>query len=242
MTQDFFDEPVASSYDADEAGMFDPAMLWPTVELLAELAAGRPALEFAVGTGRVALPLQARGVPVSGIDLSDAMLARLRAKDAAAAIDVRQGDMTTVTVPGSFGLVYLVFNSLGNLTSQDAQVACFVNAAAHLQPGGRFLVELGVPQLQRLPPGERGQPFALGPDHVGIDEYDVVTQQMWSHHLVRDGALWQRSSVPFRYAWPAELDLMARLAGMRLESRWADWQRRAFTADSRAHVSVWRRD
>ena len=233
---DWFGEDVAATYDADEADRFASDELGPTVDLLVELAGDGPALELAVGTGRVALPLSARGVEVHGVDLSEAMLARLRAKPGAERVRVAAGDMTTTRVGDGFALVYLVFNTVMNLTTQDAQVACFANAAAHLRPGGAFLVEVTVPDLQRLPHGERFRPFAVTDDHVGIDEYDVVTQRVVSHH-VSPG---HRADVPFRYAWPAELDLMARLAGMRLEHRFADWSRAPFTATSERHVSVWR--
>jgi SAM-dependent methyltransferase len=235
----YFDEPVASVYDEDEAEMFDPAVLGPTVDLLADLAGDRPALELAIGTGRVALPLTAHGVRVSGIELSEAMVERLRAKPGSDAIDVRVGDMTTTRVEGEFGLVYLVFNTIKNLLTQDAQVECFRNAAAHLEPGGHFVVEVTLPILQRLPPGETFRVFHHGEQHLGFDEYDVVDQRMWSHHYTFDGSAYRRNSVPFRYVWPAELDLMARLAGMRLRDRWGGWDRRPFTAESRSHVSVW---
>jgi SAM-dependent methyltransferase len=239
MGANHFDEPVAATYDDDVAAMFDPDVLDPTAGFLAELAGGRPALELAVGTGRVALPLSRRGVPVSGIELSPAMIDRLRAKPGGDAIPVALGDMTTTRVEGSFGLVYLVFNTISNLLTQDAQVACFRNAAAHLAPGGFFVVELGVPDLQRLPRGETHRVFHHDDDYLGFDEYDVATQQMSSHHVRFDGSTYRRTSVPFRYVWPAELDLMAQLAGMRLVQRWGGWDRRPFTAESTSHVSVW---
>ena len=243
-SDDWFGEEVAEGYDADTASMSEPGVLDPQLDALEALAAGRPVLELAIGTGRVAVPLAARGVKVSGIELSTAMVARLRAKPGGdeAAIAVVLGDMTTARAPGAgtFGLVFLVFNTLMNLTTQDAQVDCFRNAAAHLAPGGCFLVEIAVPALQRLPPGERYVTFDRSDDHVGIDEYDVASQRMWSHHVTfgADGRV-RRSSPPFRYAWPAELDLMARLAGMRLRDRWSDWSRAPFTGESRSHVSVW---
>jgi SAM-dependent methyltransferase len=242
--QDWFGEEIAEGYDTDTASMSEPGVLGPQLDALEALAAGRPVLELAIGTGRVAVPLAARGVKVSGIELSTAMVARLRAKPGGheAAIPVVIGDMTTAQAPGAgtFGLVFLVFNTLMNLTTQDAQVDCFRNAAAHLGPGGRFLVEIGVPALQRLPPGERYVTFDLSADHVGIDEYDVASQRLWSHHVTvgADGRV-RRFSPPFRYAWPAELDLMARLAGMRLRDRWSNWSGAPFTAESRSHVSVW---
>jgi SAM-dependent methyltransferase len=236
-----FDERAARSYDDDSPEMFDPAVLGPTVALLEELADGGRALEFAVGTGRVALPLAARGVPVSGLDVSEPMLARLRAKPGADAVPVTTGDFTSARIDGSFGIVYLVFNTIMNVTTQAEQVATFRNAAAHLAPRGRFVVEVGVPALQRLPPGETVRAFTLTPTRLGFDEYEVDTQRMWSHHYVLDGERTRVFSVAFRYVWPAELDLMAQLAGLELEDRWADWARSPFTSGSTSHVSVWRR-
>lgn len=236
--KDPWDEATAATYDEDDAGMFAPDVLGPTVACLADLAEGRPALEFAAGTGRVTLPLAATGVRVSAIELSAPMAERLRAKPGAAAIDLTIGDMAHTRVPVEFGLVYLVYNTISNLLTQDEQVACFANAAAHLSPGGRFVVEVFVPQLRRLPPGERFVAFETTDAHVGVDEYDVLSERLISHHA-RPGRPFLRSH--HRYAWPAELDLMARLAGMTLEHRWADWHRSPFTADSPSHVSVWRR-
>jgi hypothetical protein len=236
----YFDEPVAATYDDDEGGMFSPEAIDPAVDFLAALAGDGPALEFAVGTGRIALPLRQRGVRVHGIDLSEAMIRRLAAKPGAEHVTVTIGDMAVVRVPGPFRLVYLVFNTIGNLTTQDAQVDCFCNAAAHLEPGGCFLIETGVPQLQRLPPGETVVPFDVSPSHLGFDSYDVATQGMVSHHYTADADGRMRYGwTPFRYAWPAEFDLMARIAGMRLRERWGGWQREPFTAASTSHVSVW---
>jgi SAM-dependent methyltransferase len=240
MPEDHFGEDVAARYDESTAEMFDPAVLDATVDVLAELAGDGAALEFAVGTGRVALPLAARGVPVSGIDLSTAMVARLRAKDSAQGVDVTIGDIATTRVDGSFRLVYLVFNTIGNLFTQDQQVACFANAAAHLEPGGSFVIEVGVPDLRRLPPGEDARVFAHAPGYVGYDRYtDLVAQQAVSHHFVADGSGGREERTPYRYVWPSELDLMARLAGMSLSERWAGWDRSPFTGESRSHVSVW---
>jgi SAM-dependent methyltransferase len=240
MPEDHFGEPIASTYDAATADMSVPEVVEPVVDFLAALAGGGSALELGIGTGRVALPLAARGVPVHGIDLSRAMVSRLRAKPGGEGIPVAIGDFATTTVEGRFRLAYLVFNTIGNLTTQDAQVACFANVARHLEPGGCFVIELGVPGLQRLPPGETVRPFAFSRGHVGLDEYDVATQRLTSHHYTRhDDGAWDLVSVPFRYAWPAELDLMARLAGMTLRERWGGWQREPFTRDSLAHVSVW---
>jgi len=235
----YFDEPVAATYDENSPEMFDPAVLGQTVDFLADLAGDKPALELAIGTGRVGLPLSARGVPVSGIELSQAMVDRLRAKPGSAEIEVVLGDMTSARVEGAFGLVYLVFNTIKNLLTQDGQVECFRNAARHLLPGGAFVVEVSVPILQKLPPGEVYRTFHHGDRHLGFDEYEVVTQRMYSHHYTFDGSTYRRNSVPFRYVWPAELDLMARLAGMRLRERWGGWDRRPFTRESTSHVSVW---
>jgi SAM-dependent methyltransferase len=240
MPEDHFGEEVAARYDESSAELFAPAVLDPMVNFLAGLAGRGAALELGIGTGRVALPLARRGVPVHGIDLSAAMVARLRAKPGADPIGVTIGDFATTTVPGRFTVAYLVFNTINNLTTQDEQVACFQNVAAHLEPGGCFVIEVGVPQLQRLPPGETVRAFALTPTHLGFDEYDVASQGLVSHHYFRvgDGRL-ERSSVPFRYVWPSELDLMARLAGMRPRERWGGWRREPFTSDSVSHVSVW---
>ncbi|TMK89839.1 MAG: class I SAM-dependent methyltransferase [Actinobacteria bacterium] len=235
----YFDERVAARYDESSADMFDPAVVDPVVDLLVELAGSGCALELGIGTGRIALPLAQRGVPVHGIELSKAMVARLRAKPGGDDIPVAIGDFATTTVDGTFSLAYLVFNTIGNLTTQAAQVACFRNVAAHLEPGGRFLVEVGVPALQRLPPGETFRVFHVSETKWGFDEYDVATQALTSHHLeVVEGRL-ERFSVPFRYVWPAELDLMAELAGMSIRERWSGWKREPFTSDSREHVSVW---
>ena len=224
--------------------MWDPALVGATVDVLAALADGGPALEFAIGTGRIAVPLAERGVAVSGIELAADQVARLRARPGGGedAIPVVLGDMATVRAPGagSFRLVYLVFNTIMNLTSQDEQVACFRNAAAHLAPGGRFLVETMVPALRRLPPGERYVVFGLSDRYVGVDEYDVARQWLWSHHTtIEPDGRGVRSSAPFRYVWPAELDLMARIAGLVLVHRWADWSRAPFTGESTSHVSIW---
>ena len=237
-SSDVWDERTAQGYDADTLAMSTPEVLGPTLDLLEELAAGGPALELAIGTGRVAVPLHARGVPVSGIELSEPMVAQLRTKVGPDEVPVAVGDMARVRVPGGFALVYLVFNTISNLLEQDEQVACFANAAAHLRPGGRFVVELG------LPPGQTGAIFETGPDRVGLDTYDPVTQRLVSHHFrfspehdVTEAHLFRSRH---RYAWPAELDLMARLAGLVLEDRWGDWSRSPFTAGSGSHVSVYR--
>jgi SAM-dependent methyltransferase len=235
----YFDERVATTYDRDEADSFEPAFLEATVDLLAELAGDGPALEFAIGTGRVALPLAARGIAVRGIELSQAMVARLREKPGGDAIEVTIGDMSTTRVEGAHTLVYLVYNTIMNLTSQAAQVACFRNAAAHLAPGGCFVIEVMVPELRRLPPGERLRFWHASDDEWGVDEYDVATQGLVSHHLRFVDGRAERVSMPFRYVWPAELDLMAELAGLRLRDRWEDWDRTPFTSESRRHVSVW---
>jgi hypothetical protein len=239
MPVDHFGEAVAARYDERTAGMAEPDVLDPIVDFLADLAGDGAALELGIGTGRIALPLSGRGVPVHGIDLSEAMLSRLRGKPGAAKIGVTLGDFATTTLEARFTLVYLVANTIMNLTTQDQQVACFENAAAHLEPGGCFVVEVLVPGLQRLPPGERFQPFAVTPRHLGLDEIDVATQALVSHHYWVDGDRVQVLSPPFRYVWPSELDLMARLAGMSLRERFGDWTREPFTGASAKHVSVW---
>ena len=240
MTKNYFDENVAARYDDSSGPEFDPEVVGRTVDVLAELAGDGAALEFAVGTGRIALPLAARGVPVSGIELSAAMTERLRAKDEAGRVQVTLGDMATTRVDGRFRLVYVVFNTIGNLNEQDAQVACFANAAAHLEPGGCFVVELVVPDLRRLPPGDDAQVFAHAPGYVGYDRYiDLVAQQAMSHHFHADESGVREERTPFRYVWPSELDLMARLAGMSLRDRWAGWDRSPFTGESRSHVSIY---
>jgi SAM-dependent methyltransferase len=235
VTKDYFGEAVAAEYD-DGGAMFSDAVVGATVDFLAGLAGGGAALELGIGTGRIGVPLAGRGVRVHGIDLSPAMVARLREKPGAEGIEVTLGDFATTRVEGAFALVYVVFNTIMNLTTQDAQVACFENAASHLAPGGAFVVEVMVPDLRRLPPGERWVTFDVSDGHVGVDEYDVVGQGLVSHHYTT-----RRDSVPFRYVWPAELDLMARIAGLTLRERWADWDRSPFTAESRSHVSVWER-
>ena len=232
--EDFF-APFAERYDHSLGEMGESSKIDPVVEVLAALAGDGRALEFAIGTGRIALPLTAHGVPVAGIDLSEPMVAQLRTKAGGDEIPVTVGSMTSTRVEGSFRVVYLVYNTIGNLVSQDFQVECFANAARHLEPGGCFVVELEVPALRRLPPGERFVVFSATERHGGIDEYAPATQNLVSHHYGSNG----HSSMPFRYAWPAELDLMARLAGMRLRERWADWDSSPFTDESTKHVSIW---
>jgi SAM-dependent methyltransferase len=234
-----WDRELAEVYDATYAAMYDPAVLGPAVDLLADLAGTGPALELAVGTGRVALALSARGVPVQGIELSPAMAEQLRAKPGAEAVPVTIGDMTTTRVPGPFTLVYLVANTIMNVTTQDEQVAVFANAAAHLAPGGAFVVEVIVPQLRQVPPGVVGRVFTMEPDHVGIETFDdVVGQVAWSHHWVASDGRLVHHAAPYRYVWPSELDLMARLAGLRPRHRWAGWDRAPVTAASASQVAV----
>jgi SAM-dependent methyltransferase len=239
MPKIYFDERIAEGYDLLWANLFEPEVVEPAVRLLADLARGGAALELGIGTGRLALPLSERGVRVHGIELSPAMVAQLRKKAGADTIGVTIGDFATAEVDGTFTLAYLVRNTITNLTTQDEQVACFRNVAAHLEPGGCFVVEVYIPELQRLPPGETVHAFTVTPTHLGFEEYDVATQIAFSHHYwVIEGRLETYSS-PHRYVWPAELDLMARLAGMTLRDRWSDWNRQPFTSDSRNHVSVW---
>ncbi|MFE5831790.1 class I SAM-dependent DNA methyltransferase [Streptomyces sp. NPDC056488] len=234
---------TADRYDAEDAEMFSAAVLGPTLDFLAELAGDGRALEFAIGTGRVGVPLRERGVPVVGIELSEHMAAALRRKTDEETLPVTVGDMATTVVPGEFSLVYLVYNTISNLLTQDEQVECFRNAARHLAPGGRFVVELSVPPLRFLPPGRIAVPFDVSERHLGFDTFDLVEQVLVSHHLTRDGddGRYRRGSSRHRYAWPAELDLMARIAGLELERRVADWNGAAFDQDSAKHVSVWRK-
>jgi len=239
MAEDHFGERVAARYDESSPEMFAPEAVHPVVDLLAELAGDGAALELGIGTGRIALPLAQRGVRVHGIDLSEAMVARLHAKPGGERIPVAIGDFATTKVDGEFTVAYVVFNTIMNLTTQDEQVACFRNVAEHLRPGGRFVIEVGVPSLRRLPPGETVRAFRVEPTRLGFDEFDVAAQGLISHHYrVEDGTL-EVNSVPFRYVWPAELDLMARLAGMTLRDRWGGWEREPFTGESQKHVSVW---
>lgn len=237
----YFGGEVAAAYDQTEADMFRPDAVEPAVDLLAELAGDGAALELGIGTGRIALPLAARGIPVSGIDMSRAMVDRLRAKPGNDAIGVTIGDFATTRVAGAgtFAVAYLVFNTINNLTTQDAQVDCFRNAADHLRPGGCFVVEVGVPELRRLPPGQTAVPFRISENQWAFDTFDVVTQAMSSHYVTIVDGHAEHRSLPFRYVWPSELDLMARLAGLRLRDRWEGWSRTPFTGESRRHVSVW---
>ena len=264
MDHDYFGEDVAARYDDTSQEPFEAATITAAVDLLAELAgqrdvasrrdvAGRRdlagaapspggrALELGIGTGRIALPLAARGVEVHGIDLSQAMVDRLRAKPGGGSIPVTIGSFATTTVDSTFSLAYLVFNTIMNLTSQSAQVACFRAVAQHLEPGGCFVIEVMVPELQYLPPGRTVVPFEVSATRWGFDTYDIANQGVTSHHLeIVDGQA-VTSSIPFRYVWPAELDLMAQLAGLRLRDRWANWRRAPFTSDSLSHISVWER-
>jgi SAM-dependent methyltransferase len=235
----YFDERIAERYELYWPDLFEPAAIDPVVNLLADLAGDGGALEFGVGTGRIAIPLGQRGVRVHGIDLSPAMVTQLRAGQGADDIGVTVGDFATTRVAGTFRLVYLVRNTIMNLITQDEQVECFRNAAAHLEPGGCFVIEVVVPALQRLPPGETIRAFTVTPEHLGFDEYDVAAQGLVSHHywVVEDQL--EIFSSPFRYVWPSELDLMARLAGMTLRERWSGWREEPFTSDSATHISVW---
>ena len=235
----FFDEAVAETYDETTSELFDPAVVEATVDFLAAIAGSGRALELGSGTGRIALPLTARGIEVHGIELSRAMTTRLHAKPGGETIPVTIGDFATARADGTFRLAYLLRNTIMNLTTQAAQVSCFRNVAAHLEPGGCFVIEVGVPALQRLPPGDTFQVFAWADPHWGIDEYDVARQGLISHHFRRVGERIELQSIPFRYVWPSELDLMAELAGMRLRERWAGWKREPLTSESREHVSVW---
>ncbi len=239
MPEDYFGERVAERYDESSAEMFEPAAVDPVVNFLADLAGDGAALELGIGTGRIALPLAARGVPVHGIDLSEAMVARMKAKPGGEQIPVTIGDFATTTVDERFSVAYLVFNTIMNLTTQDELVACFQNVAAHLERGGCFVIEVGVPGLRRLPPGETYKAFTVSATRLGFDEFDVASQGLISHHYRIENGTLELRSIPFRYAWPAELDLMARIAGMTLRERWAGWKREPFTSESTKHVSIW---
>jgi SAM-dependent methyltransferase len=239
MPKNYFDERIATRYDTIWAALSEPEVVDPAVTFLAELAGTGAALELGVGTGRIALPLAQRGVRVHGIELSPDMVAQLRAKPGAGDIGVTIGDFATTETNGTFTLAYLVRNTIMNLTTQDEQVACFSNVAAHLETGGRFVIEVMIPELQRLPPGETIRAFTVTPTHLGFEEYDVATQITFSHHYLMVDGRFETFSAPFRYVWPSELDLMARLAGMTLRERWSDWNRAPFASDSRQHISVW---
>ena len=238
---DLWDEEAAATYDTPGEGADAPDVVGPAVERLAAIADGGPALEFAVGTGRIAIPLIARGVPVSGIEFSTHMIRRLRQKIPADQLPVTVGDMSSTRVDGDFSLVYLVFNTIGNLLTQDAQVECFRNAAAHLRPGGHFVVELWVPDLRRMPPGVPAAVESVEDGYILVDTMDTLRQHLISYHFrFGDGHQAHVGRTPHRYIWPSELDLMGRLAGFERESRWSDWQGRPFTQDSTSHVSVYR--
>ena len=242
VSSDVWDQETAERYDESAAEKFAPDVLDPAVDFLARLAGTGPALELAIGTGRVAIPLAARGVPVTGIELSAPMATQLRRKVDEQQVPVVVGDMATTRVPGDFTLVYLVWNTIANLRTQREQVECFRNAARHLRPGGRFVIELWVPPIRRMPPGQAAVPFDLSEDHLGFDTYDLATQHGASHHYWTEPDGTMRHGVHnFRYVWPAECDLMAQLAGMELENRFADWDASPFTSDSESHVSVWRK-
>ncbi|WP_406148014.1 class I SAM-dependent DNA methyltransferase [Streptomyces sp. NBC_01012] len=241
-SSDLWDQATADRYDTEEAPRSTAAFLGPTLDFLSGLAGNGRALEFAIGTGRVGIPLRERGVPVSGIELSEPMAAVLRSKITEDRLPVTIGDMATTTVPGEFSLVYVVYNTIGNLLTQDEQVECFRNAARHLEPGGRFVIELGLPPLRLLPPTQAAVPFDVSERHLGFDTFDLVEQTLVSHHFTReDDGRYRRGASRHRYAWPAELDLMARIAGLRLERRVADWDGTPFTQNSTGHISVWRK-
>jgi SAM-dependent methyltransferase len=235
----YFGEQIAASYDESSGEMFERDVVQPAVDLLADLAGSGRALELGIGTGRIALPLAQRGVPVQGIDMSRAMVARLRAKPGSDPIGVTIGDFATTRVDGTFSVAYLVFNTIMNLTTQEAQVACFRNVAAHLEPGGCFVIEVAIPDLRILPPGQTAVPFHVSPTKWAFDAYDVATQAMSSNYIEVVDGRGEYTSIPFRYVWPAELDLMAQLAGLQLRERWDGWKREPFTNESRQHVSIW---
>lgn len=236
----YFGEAVAKAYDQQHGGR-DPKLIERTVGCLRSLAGTGEVLEFAIGTGRIALPLRASGCKVKGIELSNAMVAELRKKESGDPIKVEIGDMVSTLMPGEFSLVYLVFNTIDNLVTQEAQTACFVNAARHLIPGGRFLIETQIPPVQQIPFGQTKLAFACSEEHVGVDEFDFASQKYTSNHVWMNADKHEFLSIPFRYAWPSEMDLMAKLAGLELEHRWADWERTPFSHLSQSHISVWRK-
>ncbi len=238
----YFGEPVAAGYDDPADLMNQPEAVGPAVSLLAGLAGGGRALELAIGTGRIGLPLSQRGVRVHGIELSRAMVARLRGKPGGDAVPVTIGDMTTTRVDGDFTLAYLVFNTINNLTTQDAQLACFRNVARHLVPGGCFVIETGVPPLRELPPGQDIRGYRAGPGRIVSYSFDHAIQNYRGHYVEFTGGTGEYRTIPFRYVWPSELDLMARMAGLTLRDRWSGWNREPFTTDSTSHVSVWEAD
>jgi SAM-dependent methyltransferase len=239
VAETYFDEWIAQHYEMLWPELFDPAFVQPNLDFLADLAGSGPALEFGIGTGRIALPLSRGGVRVHGIELSPAMITRLQTQAGAENVGITLGDFATATVDGTFSVVYLLRNTITNLTSQDEQVECFRNAARHLRPGGTFVIENYVPELRRIPPGESTHVFTATPTHIGVGEYDVVNQiEVSRHWWLVDGELKTFSS-PHRYVWPCELDLMSQVAGMALRERWSGWHRESFTAESRSHVSVW---
>lgn len=239
--ENYFTEAIAARYDTQNEDRFDPRAIERIVAFLAKRSLGGAALELGIGTGRIALPLSRLGIPVKGIELSEAMLAVLRRKEGSNSIEVTLGDFASASAPGQFRLAYLIDNTIMNLTTQDEQIACFENVARHLEVGGRFVIEVNVPDLQRLPHGERIRPFAANPGRLGFDEYEVATQALVSHHYRLVDGHWEQFSIPFRYVWPSELDLMARLAGLSLEERWGGWEGETFDNESPLHVSVWRR-
>ncbi|HEY1831445.1 MAG TPA: class I SAM-dependent methyltransferase [Acidimicrobiales bacterium] len=239
MANNYFDARIATTMRQKWPELFEPDMIDPVVGLLAELADGGSALELGVGTGRIALPLSKRGVPVHGIDLSPDMVAEMRTQPGADDVTVTVGDFATTEIEGKFRLAYLVRNTITNLTTQEAQVACFRNVARHLEPGGLFLIECYIPALRFLPPGQTIRPFTTTSTHLGFEEYQFESQIAYSHHYWFDGDQVETFSAPFRYVWPSELDLMAQLAGMSLRHRWADWLRNPFTDESDHHISVW---
>ena len=241
MAENYFDGWIAQRYEALWPHLFDPQVVEAAVNFLADLAGSGSVLELGIGTGRLALPLSRRGIRVCGIELSAAMVEQLRSRPGSADIDVTMGDFATTKLTGTFTLAYLVRNTIMNLTTQDTQVECFCNVAAHLGPGGCFVIEVIIPPWQRLAPGETVIPFDVSPAHLGFDQIDVATQNSWSHHYWFLNGETKTFSAPFRYAWPAELDLMARLAGMALRERFGDWNREPFTTESRSHVSVWQK-
>ncbi len=241
MPENIFDERIAANYDFADREMFDENHLEYISSFLAELANDQRALEFAIGTGRVALPLQKHGIEVHGIELSQPMVDQLFAKPEAESINVVVGDMASAKIPEKFQLVYLVYNTITNLITQDEQVECFKNAASHLQAGGFFVIEDQVPTIRNLPEGTTTSAFDVSREHIGIDTFDILNQTVVSHHYWIDADRVEIFDSTHRYAWPSEYDLMAKIAGLELFGRWGGWDKSEFTSASKSHISVWKK-
>ena len=235
---------ASETYGERVAGVYDE---WyseydqDSISLLAELAAGGNALELGIGTGRIALPLAARGISVSGVDAAESMIRHLQSKANADKINVTHGNFADVPVDGKFNVIYVVFNTFFALSSQEEQVRCFRNVSAHLSEGGKFLIEAFVPDLNRFTSGQVTWATAVTTDRVELDvgQHDSMTQRVTSQKVVMTDGTIRLYPVQIRYVWPSEMDLMAQLAGLKLESRWGSWQRTPFTSESQKHISIY---